>query len=195
MLTPPDNLQTNEKIILGKAFFWDPVLSGSKDVACATCHHSSLAYADNLDLAIGTNGIGLGALRHFISPSLIAFAKRNTTMIVNVGFNGLDENQNYDPAKAVMFFDNRVTGLELQSPEPLKTVKEMMGHGLTASCVLDTITGRLKNIPGYVDLFNKAFGPNSITVPNIAKSIASFERTMYLIMRLTINIFAGMLQR
>jgi len=24
---------------LGRLLFWDPILSGEKDVACATCHH------------------------------------------------------------------------------------------------------------------------------------------------------------
>lgn len=27
--------------MLGRALFWDPVLSGGKDVSCASCHHSA----------------------------------------------------------------------------------------------------------------------------------------------------------
>src|SRR5256885_16832327 len=45
---------------LGRALMFDPVLSGNRDVACATCHHPSTHEADGLSLAIGTGGPGLG---------------------------------------------------------------------------------------------------------------------------------------
>src|SRR3954463_15705528 len=76
--TPADNPQTAQKIALGKLLFWDPVLSGNNDIACATCHHPSTGYSDALDLSIGVNGQGLGITRHFISPNNIPFAKRNS---------------------------------------------------------------------------------------------------------------------
>lgn len=28
---------------LGRLLFWDPILSGSRDTACATCHHPDFA--------------------------------------------------------------------------------------------------------------------------------------------------------
>jgi cytochrome c peroxidase len=39
---------------LGRLLFWDPILSGSRDTACATCHHPDFAYADGRDLSRGT---------------------------------------------------------------------------------------------------------------------------------------------
>ena len=36
---PGDNPTTPAKVALGKLLFWDPLLSGPQDVACATCHH------------------------------------------------------------------------------------------------------------------------------------------------------------
>ena len=36
---PADNPSTPEKVALGRLLFWDPLLSGRQDVACATCHH------------------------------------------------------------------------------------------------------------------------------------------------------------
>ena len=60
---PPDNPTTAERAALGRLLFWDPVLSGQKDVACATCHHPALGYADGVDLSIGANGTGLGTTR------------------------------------------------------------------------------------------------------------------------------------
>ena len=47
---PADNPQTPQKIALGKMLFWDPVLSGGKDVACASCDHLSLGFIVALDL-------------------------------------------------------------------------------------------------------------------------------------------------
>ncbi len=63
---PADNPSTPERVALGRLLFWDPILSGQKDVACATCHHPSLGYADGLDLSIGANGVGLGRERSFL---------------------------------------------------------------------------------------------------------------------------------
>ena len=37
--SPADNPSTPEKVALGKLLFWDPILSGGQDVACASCHH------------------------------------------------------------------------------------------------------------------------------------------------------------
>ncbi len=54
--TPADNPQTPQKIALGKLLFFDPVLSGNKEVACTTCHHPSLGFTDARDLSIGVNG-------------------------------------------------------------------------------------------------------------------------------------------
>ena len=62
---PPDNPTTPERVALGRLLFWDPILSGQKDVACATCHHPAFGYSDGLDLSIGANGVGLGAARAF----------------------------------------------------------------------------------------------------------------------------------
>lgn len=175
---PADNPQSSEKIALGKMLFWDPILSGGKDVACATCHHASLGYTENLDLPIGSNGVGLGTLRRFVLPNNIPFAKRNTPTIVNTAFNGMDQIGIYNPVTAAMFFDSRIKSLELQSLEPIKTLEEMSGHEFTSSTALDSVTNRLKGIPEYVQLFNTAFGTNSISIVNLGKAIASFERTI-----------------
>jgi cytochrome c peroxidase len=84
---PADNPQTAQKIALGKMLFWDPVLSGNNDIACATCHHPSLGYSDALDLSIGVNGQGLGVTRRFLSGNTIPFVKRNSLSIINTAFN------------------------------------------------------------------------------------------------------------
>src|SRR5689334_14221606 len=45
---PPDNPTTPDRVALGRLLFWDPILSGQKDVACATCHHPDFGYSDGL---------------------------------------------------------------------------------------------------------------------------------------------------
>ena len=86
---PADNPTTPERVALGRLLFWDPILSGQRDVACATCHHPDFGYSDGLDLSIGTNGAGLGAARAFASGQPARLVKRNSQTVLNVAFNGL----------------------------------------------------------------------------------------------------------
>ena len=168
-----------QTIALGKMLFWDPILSGNKDVACATCHHPANGYADNLDLSIGLGGVGLGANRHFLNPRTGVFVKRNSQTILNTAFNGMDVNGNYDPVNAPMFWDSRVKSLENQSLEPIKTLEEMRGTKFTETTALDSVVARLKNIPEYQLLFKNAFGgTQAITASNMSIAIATFERTL-----------------
>jgi cytochrome c peroxidase len=48
---------------LGQALFFDPVLSGPKSIACATCHARSLASADGLPMGVGLGARGVGSKR------------------------------------------------------------------------------------------------------------------------------------
>ena len=177
--SPVDNPQTSQKIALGKLLFWDPILSGTKQVACGTCHHASMGYSDNLDLSIGVNGQGLGATRHFLLPNNIPFVKRNSPTIINTAFNSINTSGICEPTTAAMFFDNRTHSLELQSLEPMKTLEEMRGNVISLTAIMDTIVLRLKNIQQYSQLFTDAFQTtNAVTLQNLGKAIASFERSI-----------------
>lgn len=176
---PSDNPQTADKAALGKLLFWDPVLSANKDVACASCHHPSFGYSDALDLPIGVNGQGLGGARHFNLPNDIPFARRNSLSIINTAFNGITADGSYDPSVAVMFFDNRLHSLELQSLEPIKTLEEMRGKTISSADIMDSVISRLSGIPQYVQLFNDAFHTqNGLTKENLGRAIAAYERTI-----------------
>ena len=63
---PPDNPTTPARVSLGRLLFWDPILSGGRNVACATCHHPDFGYSDGLDLSIGADGVGLGPAKAFV---------------------------------------------------------------------------------------------------------------------------------
>jgi cytochrome c peroxidase len=170
---PADNPLTTEKVELGRMLFWDPVLSGTKDVACATCHHPSAGYAENLDLSIGVGGKGLSGAR--TQGKLI---KRNAHSVLNTAYNGYVSGHVYDPLKAAMFWDNRAKSLEEQAVKPIHDMDEMRGPNILEKDIMDTLVNRLKNIPVYANAFEKVFGKNSINEKNIGKAIATFERTL-----------------
>ena len=178
VLSPADNPLSTDKIALGKALFWDPVLSGGKDVACATCHHPNSAYADGLDLSLGENAVGLGVNRRFLVPNDVARTKRNAQTVLNTAFNGTDINGNYAPANAPMFWDSRAKSLEQQALGPIVSFEEMRGHAYAEAIALDSVVARLKKISEYQQLFQNAFGTNQINSANIAKAIGAFERTL-----------------
>ena len=54
------------KMLLGQALFFDPVLSGNRDVSCSTCHLLSYSLTDGLPRSIGVGGVGLGARRRLV---------------------------------------------------------------------------------------------------------------------------------
>jgi cytochrome c peroxidase len=164
---------------LGKLLFYDPILSGNKDVACATCHHPSLGYADGVDLSLGVNAAGLGRNRHFLSSTNASFAKRNSMTILNAIFNGQTSATVPNQAAAPMFWDSRVRSLELQALEPIKSNIEMRGTAYPEALALDSVVARLKNIPEYRLLFSNVFGTGeTINATNIGKAIVSFERSL-----------------
>lgn len=176
---PKDNPPSEAKEFLGRLLFFDPILSGSKDVACATCHHPENGYAEFLDISIGTNAKGLGSKRKFNSPNDIPFVKRNAQTVINTAFNGIDTRDRYNPENAPMFWDDRSKSLEKQALEPIKAFEEMRGHGFTETEILDEVVKRLQNIPEYQELFTDAFGgENPISIDNLGKAIAIFERTL-----------------
>ncbi len=175
--TPIDNPLTKEKAELGKLLFFDPILSGNKDVACATCHHPEYGFAENLDLSIGVNGHGLSSKRAFKIANNIPFVKRNSQTIVNVAFNGFSYQQDYIPSKAPMFWDMRAEGLEKQALEPIKTLEEMRGPEISEDKILEIVVNRIKRNQQYKKIFQNAF-QDSVTLENLAKALASYQRTI-----------------
>jgi len=177
--SPEDNPSTPEKIRLGKLLFFDPILSGNKDVSCATCHHPENGYAEFRDISIGVNGKGFGSKRVFRTPNDIPFVKRNAHTILNTAYNGINLDGLYDPEKAPMFWDSRVKSLEKQALEPIKALEEMKGHRYSEENILEEIVNRLKKIPEYQNLFEIAFDKkNAIDSTNLSKAIAAFERSL-----------------
>ncbi len=176
--SPKNNPSTPEKIALGRLLFFDPILSGNKDVACATCHLPEFNFAEFMETSIGVNGLGTGSKRRFLEPNDIPFVKRNSQAVLNTAFNGIQNNVPYEAESAPMFWDSRAKGLEAQAVMPIKTFEEMMGHAYTEENIIPAILKRVKSIPTYQQLFENAFGKDAINESNLGKAIASYERTL-----------------
>lgn len=169
----------NDTAALGRALFWDPVLSGGRDVACATCHHPNNAYTDGLDLSLGANAIGYGPIRRFLLPNDVPSTKRNSQTILNVALNGMDDSGHVVPLTAPMFWDSRTQSLESQVLKPLITFEEMRGHAYAEALTLDSLVARLTKNAEYRQLFQVAFGGSqAITAATITKAISAYERTL-----------------
>ncbi len=176
---PADNPYTLEKAELGRLLFYDPVLSGNKDVSCASCHHPEFGFSDAQEISIGVNGSGTGPSRRFRTPNTIPFVKRNAQTVLNTAFNGFTRHAAADPSAAPMFWDIRVNSLEKQALEPIKALEEMRGDRIPAAAILDLVIKRLNTIPEYRKRFAQAFPETDpVNTTNLAKALATYERTL-----------------
>ncbi len=171
---------------LGKLLMYDKILSGNKNISCATCHHPLTWTGDGLSLPIGEGGQGLGIGRNTGSGSeaITERVPRNAPHIFNLGAHEFQ----------ALFHDGRVStdntqssgfqspaeeqlpiGLDnvlaVQAMFPVTSAAEMAGQtgenevaNATAinqlggsGGVWDIIANRLQDIPEYVSLFSQAF--------------------------------------
>lgn len=165
---------TPAKVQLGRLLFFDPILSATREVACATCHHPRHGWADARPTPLGVHGVGLGPQRRLAQDAAFLPMTRNTPTVLNAAFNGIVSGKAYDAGKAPMFWDNRVEGgLEAQALHPIRSREEMRGDTCEESHALAAMVERLKAVPGYVRLFADA-----ITAPRVAEALAAYERTL-----------------
>jgi cytochrome c peroxidase len=95
---PPHNVQTPEKIELGKQLFFDRRLSGDGTMNCATCHDPERAFTDGLELSLS-----YPTTRNW----------RNSPTLVNTAF------------QKQLFHDGRARTLEEQALFPMMSAFEM----------------------------------------------------------------------
>ncbi|GAB4287561.1 MAG: cytochrome c peroxidase [Ignavibacteriaceae bacterium] len=192
---PVDNPPMQERIALGRLLFYDPILSGEMTVSCGTCHHPEFGFGDNRQLPVGVDGVGLGPNRVFNWNRVgdpIILTPRNAPTCYNTAFNF---GQNGQPSSdGLMFWDGRVSSLEIQATKPITSRVEMRGdaYGMddehAALVSLDSVITRLRSIPEYVTRFRDAFpeeaallepdDPSIIDSSTYARSIAAFEREL-----------------
>jgi cytochrome c peroxidase len=88
------------KFRLGRALFFDPLLSGTRDVSCATCHSLQYGTSDSLPRSIGVHGVGIGPKRKLLRGE--AIHPRNALDLWNRDNNALK----------ALFWDGRVEVLD-----------------------------------------------------------------------------------
>lgn len=88
-----------EQVLLGRDLFFDPLLSGNRNISCASCHHGVLGSADAVPLSVGEGGKGLGKRRHGTGGAPAhQHVPRNAPAIFNLGASGF----------TTLFHDGRV---------------------------------------------------------------------------------------
>ncbi len=164
---------TPAKVELGRRLFFDPILSATRDVACATCHHPQHGWADARPTPLGVHASGIGPARKLVKGAEFLPLTRNTPSVLNAAFNGIESDKPFDLTKSPMFWDNRVQSLEAQSLAPIRQREEMRGDVCSEAEAVPAMVERLKAIPEYVKLFG-----TEITSERVSQAIAAYERTL-----------------
>jgi cytochrome c peroxidase len=60
---PTKPFEETNKFKLGRSLFYDPIISGNRDISCATCHLLRRGTSDGLAISSGSGGVGLGENR------------------------------------------------------------------------------------------------------------------------------------
>lgn len=77
-----------------------------------------------------------------------------------------------------MFWDNRVSSLQVQALEPLKSELQMRGIRFGEEDIIPELLNRLNAIPEYQRLFAQSYGQDEITDAQLADALASFQSTL-----------------
>jgi cytochrome c peroxidase len=147
MQIPPDSPLTAAAAELGRHLFYDTGLSFNDTIACGSCHRQELAFTDGRRLSPGATQ---------------ELTTRNSMSLTNVGFNGV-----------FTWADDSLTTLEQQALVPLMG-EHPLEMGLAGN--EETVLARLATDEKYRGLFAAAYGEGSITVGNVVRALASFQR-------------------
>lgn len=172
------------KVRLGNMLFFDKIMSGNKNISCATCHNPMLVSADGLSLGIGEGGRGIGRYRTTGEDAEAVTTRigRHAPHLFNLGakefirmnWNGIHQitNGQLDLPSGRVTPRNIETVLAGQSLFPIANIAEMMGvvgDNEIASLIRPRVgpnnfppvwnayMERLRNIPLYVQLFMDAY--------------------------------------
>ena len=180
-----DNGQYSQaQIRLGQLLFFDRILSGNKNIACATCHHPRFGTSDGVSLSLGEGAVGLAQERHTVPTDPVSDrVPRNASALFFLGakqFSRLFHDGRVEKDPNVKWSGGYWTPARQQLPQglinvlavqamfPVLSHVEMAGQKgendiATAGSlreftrVWQLLALRLQNIPEYVRLFKEAF--------------------------------------
>jgi len=154
------------EVKLGQLLFYDRILSGNRNIACATCHHPRFATGDGLSLGLGEGAVGLGTERHVVEADMPELRiPRNAPPLFNLGAKSftilfddgrLDEDPTRPSGLRTPLEDSMVTGfhsiLAAQSMFPVLSPDEMAGHYMENDVSTAIRSGQITNKGGAWDL-------------------------------------------
>jgi cytochrome c peroxidase len=147
---PADNPMSIAKVELGRHLFYDKRMSRNGKQACASCHRQELAFTDGRPRAEGTTG---------------EFHPRGSMSLVNVAY-----------APVLTWAHPTLDSLEKQALVPMLG-EEPVELGLNGH--EEKFLSAIGRDPVYRRLFAQAFpGDNAVTLQNVTKAIAAFERSL-----------------
>ena len=162
---PADNPMTEEGIALGRYLFYDGRLSGRTHpdslMSCSTCHRQERAFTAGIDHPEFTNGHPHG---------LTGKKTRHVTLpLINLVWNHAGYEWN-----GSVFPENEMTGYQ--------NIEDIVRLAVMADDEMCGDTSRVKalfrSLPGYPELFGRAFGSETVTFRNIERAIAQFVRSL-----------------
>jgi cytochrome c peroxidase len=95
---PADNALSEDRALLGKRLFYDPQLSRTNEVSCATCHQQAYAFAEPVAVSTGVDG---------------RTGTRNAPSLLNAAWG------------RSFFWDGHADSLEEQAGQPIENPLEM----------------------------------------------------------------------
>ena len=190
------------QVALGQLLFYDPILSGSKTVSCATCHHPNFGTGDGVSLGLGDGGVGLGPDRKAVADNVPEQRiPRNAPPLFNLGATEFtvffhDGRLETDPSRpsgirtplGAEMEAGFASALSAQSMFPVLSADEMAGHytendvakavrqGLLTGPggAWDVLAKRVEALPEYRSRFDAVIGPEPIHFTDISDAIATF---------------------
>jgi cytochrome c peroxidase len=199
---PPAAAATVE---LGRQLFFDKILSGSFNIACATCHHPFAGTGDGLSLSVGEGARGTGIVRDTGSgiDAIRERVPRNAPALFNLGareFSTLFHDGRVSPDRhapsgfaspagvalppgldnvlAVQAMFPVTSGTEMAGEPGENPVADAAARG-DLPAVWELLAARLREVDAYVAQFVAAFddvnAAGDITFVHVANAIAAFE--------------------
>ncbi|MBO9436956.1 cytochrome-c peroxidase [Ruegeria sp. R13_0] len=203
-----DGAPEQSLVELGRNLFFDPILSGNRNISCGTCHDPAFGSGDGLALGIGEGGSGAGPQRVTVGP-VTGRVPRNAQPLWNIGARSY----------VSLFHDGRVEALNPADPTgtirnpagtdllndlsgplaaqaffPVTSPIEMAGqygenliadaaHHEDRRQIWENLAQRVAGVAEYLEMIRAAFpeitGAEDVDYSHIAEALAAFQTTAF----------------
>lgn len=193
------------RVELGWLLFYDPILSGNRNISCASCHHPRFGTSDGLSLGVGEGGQQLGPNRQVSevntpeqriprnAPALFNLGAEEFTVMFHDG--RLEADPDHPDGMRTPLGQEMLSGfdsvLSAQAMFPVLSGDEMaghysenevsqavrLGHLSLEGGAWDRISARVASVPEYRARFDTVLGLGApIRFTDISNVLADFIR-------------------